>query len=120
MPEKTIREMEEWEKKHYSLAAKVFHATLMASLILGGILLLTGLVMYTVSISQLFIQEGYNQALNARSVLERANEQICQNNAQEMFVTVWLGVLELDTGRLVAANAGHEYPVVMNPDGNLS
>ena len=71
MPEKTIREMEEWEKKHYSLAAKVFHSTLMASAVLGGLLLLAGLVMYTVSISLLFIQEGYNQAENAASILAK-------------------------------------------------
>ena len=32
-----------------------------------------------------------------------------------MFVTVWLGILELSTGRLTAANAGHEYPVVKQP-----
>ena len=29
-----------------------------------------------------------------------------------MFVTVWIGILELSTGKLVAANAGHEYPVI--------
>jgi serine phosphatase RsbU (regulator of sigma subunit) len=29
-----------------------------------------------------------------------------------MFVTVWLGVLEISTGKLTAANAGHEYPAV--------
>ena len=29
-----------------------------------------------------------------------------------MFVTVWLGILEISTGRIVAANAGHEYPAL--------
>ena len=29
-----------------------------------------------------------------------------------MFVTVWIGILEISTGRLDAANAGHEYPAV--------
>ena len=36
-----------------------------------------------------------------------------------MFVTVWLGILELSTGKLTAANAGHEYPVLRQPDGNF-
>ena len=36
-----------------------------------------------------------------------------------MFVTVWLGILELSTGKLTAANAGHEYPVVKHADGNF-
>ena len=36
-----------------------------------------------------------------------------------MFVTVWLGVLQLSTGILTAANAGHEYPAVRHPDGHF-
>lgn len=45
-------------------------------------------------------------------VLEKVNNQLCENNYEEMFVTVWLGVIELSTGLLRAANAGHEYPVL--------
>ena len=52
-------------------------------------------------------------------ILSHTNEAICQNNKQEMFVTVWVGILELSTGKLTAANAGHEYPVIMQPDGNF-
>ena len=37
----------------------------------------------------------------------------------EMFVTVWLGILEISTGRLTAANAGHEYPVIKRADGSF-
>ncbi len=44
-------------------------------------------------------------------VLETVNEQICRNNREEMFITIWLGVLEISTGILTAANAGHEYPI---------
>ncbi len=48
-----------------------------------------------------------------------ANEAICANNSKNMFVTVWLGVLEISTGKLTAANAGHEYPALMAPNGNF-
>ena len=48
-----------------------------------------------------------------------ANEAICRNNEQEMFVTVWLGILEISTGKLTAVNAGHEYPVIKKPDGEF-
>jgi sigma-B regulation protein RsbU (phosphoserine phosphatase) len=34
-----------------------------------------------------------------------------------MFVTIWLGILDVNTGLLTASNAGHEYPVVKNPGG---
>ena len=36
-----------------------------------------------------------------------------------MFVTVWIGILELSTGKLTAANAGHEYPVLMQSEGRF-
>ena len=52
-------------------------------------------------------------------VLEQVNTQICKNNDEEMFVTVWLGVLEISTGRVTAANAGHEYPIIRKPGGKF-
>ena len=48
-------------------------------------------------------------------ILSETNKAICSNNREEMFVTVWLGILELSTGKLTAANAGHEYPVLCQP-----
>ncbi len=52
-------------------------------------------------------------------VLSMVNREICANNRGEMFVTVWLGILDLSTGILTAANAGHEYPALKKPGGNF-
>ena len=52
-------------------------------------------------------------------ILTSANASICSSNREDMFVTVWLGILELSTGKLTAANAGHEYPVLRQSDGNF-
>ncbi len=52
-------------------------------------------------------------------ILRRANEAICATNREEMFVTVWLGILELSTGKLTAANAGHEYPAIYHAGGKF-
>ena len=52
-------------------------------------------------------------------ILGDTNASICANNREEMFVTVWLGILEISTGRLVAANAGHEYPALRRADGSF-
>ena len=57
-----------------------------------------------------------NNAMLGRPVgeiLARTNDLICANNQMEMFVTVWMGILEISTGKIRAANAGHEYPAVM-------
>ena len=53
--------------------------------------------------------------LSPSEVLQQANEVICSGNEAQMFVTVWLGILELSTGTLIAANAGHEYPALRQP-----
>ena len=50
-------------------------------------------------------------------VLENVNEQLCEGNEAELFVTVWLAVLDLSTGKGIAANAGHEHPVIRRKDG---
>ncbi len=46
-------------------------------------------------------------------VLTEANAQLCENNDAGMFVTVWLGVLEISTGKLTYANAGHNPPLLL-------
>jgi len=54
-----------------------------------------------------------------KAALEEVNRQICENNPEDMFVTVWLGVLDLKTGIFTAANAGHEKPAVKQPGGSF-
>lgn len=67
--------------------------------------------------SKILIQNYAMMKGNPREALEAANRQICQNNREDMFVTIWLGILDVNTGLLMASNAGHEYPVVKNPGG---
>ena len=45
-------------------------------------------------------------------ILYDVNNQLCEGNVAELFVTVWLGILEVSTGKGLAANAGHEHPVI--------
>ncbi|MBQ3446694.1 MAG: serine/threonine-protein phosphatase, partial [Synergistaceae bacterium] len=51
-------------------------------------------------------------------ILEDVNEQLCETNEGELFVTVWLGILEVSTGKVTASNAGHEYPAIMRAGGH--
>ena len=50
-------------------------------------------------------------------VLRYVNEQLCEGNEAELFVTVWFAIVELSTGRGLAANAGHEHPAIRHKDG---
>ena len=68
--------------------------------------------------SKILIHNFAMMGASPASVLEQANRTICQNNDEGMFVTVWLGILEISTGKLVASNAGHEYPIIRRGDGD--
>ena len=71
------------------------------------------------TISMLALSQIIREGKSPAEVLEAANNAICLNNREEMFVTVWLGILEISTGKLTAANAGHEYPALRKPDGRF-
>ncbi len=68
-------------------------------------------------VSKIILQSVAMLGRSVGEILARTNESICTNNEAEMFVTVWIGILELSTGKLTAANAGHEYPAIKQPDG---
>ena len=59
-------------------------------------------------------------SLSPAKLLESVNNAMCEGNEAKMFVTVWLGILDLKTGRMRCANAGHEYPVLMRAGGDYS
>jgi len=52
-------------------------------------------------------------------ILHDVNNQLCEGNDAELFVTVWLGILEISTGKVISANAGHEYPAIKRADGKF-
>ena len=61
-----------------------------------------------------------NQALLGRSpseILANVNQQLCDGNEAELFVTVWLAVVDLTTGQGLAVNAGHEHPTLRRAGG---
>ena len=66
--------------------------------------------------SKRIIEDFARMEHSVSKILEKTNELLCDNNQAEMFVTVWLGILEISTGRLTAANAGHEYPAIQRID----
>jgi sigma-B regulation protein RsbU (phosphoserine phosphatase) len=50
-------------------------------------------------------------------VLSYANDQLGEGNEAELFVTVWFAIIEISTGKGIAANAGHEHPALRKKDG---
>ena len=69
--------------------------------------------------SKIILQSCAMLGQSPAEILTKTNEAICSNNPESMFVTVWVGILEISTGKLTAANAGHEYPILKKPSGDF-
>ena len=68
-------------------------------------------------VSRVLIKSSLQNGHSPAETLERVNNQLCESNDAEFFVTVWLAVLEISTGKGIAANAGHEHPVLRRAGG---
>lgn len=70
-------------------------------------------------VSKTFINSQAHSTDDPAEILYQVNERLCENNTADMFVTVWIGILEISTGKLTAANGGHEYPLIRRAGGKF-
>ena len=54
------------------------------------------------------------------SIMTRVNNELSLNNPSCMFVTVFLGILNIKTGELRYSNAGHNPPLLKQADGKIT
>lgn len=52
------------------------------------------------------------------AVLSSVNHQLCQSSMQRRFITLWVAILEVSTGKLTFVNAGHNCPIIKSADGD--
>ena len=57
------------------------------------------------------------RGLSVDEIFTLANDKLCENNESGMFVTAWMGKIDLRTGILSFANAGHNPPMIVHADG---
>lgn len=65
------------------------------------------------------IKDLAENGLEVNDIFTKANQKLCENNDSGMFVTVWMGVLDLETGNLKFANAGHNPPLLLHKNGKF-
>ena len=58
------------------------------------------------------IENAARESKSPAEIMYEVNNILCEGNDAEMFVTAWVGILDLETGIMTCANAGHEYPVL--------
>ncbi|MBQ3080421.1 MAG: SpoIIE family protein phosphatase [Clostridia bacterium] len=59
------------------------------------------------------------RGLPINDVFQHANQKLCEDNNSGMFVTAWMGILNIKTGKLEYVNAGHNPPLVLHGNGDF-
>ncbi|MBQ7678550.1 MAG: serine/threonine-protein phosphatase, partial [Butyrivibrio sp.] len=68
-------------------------------------------------IAKTLIKNRLQMGESPAEALANANDQLCEGNDAQLFVTVWVAVIDLHTGHAVEVNAGHEKPAIRRKDG---
>jgi sigma-B regulation protein RsbU (phosphoserine phosphatase) len=65
------------------------------------------------------IKDLAESGMAVNDIFTKANEKLCENNESGMFVTAWMGILDLTTGNMQFANAGHNPPLLKRAGGSF-
>lgn len=71
------------------------------------------------AMTKAYIKELAMSGLTVNEILNRTNALLCSNNENEMFVTVYLGILDIKNGIFEFCDAGHNPAFLCNHDGNI-
>ena len=69
--------------------------------------------------SKTLLKSYAESGMSVDAVFTGANEKLCEGNEAGMFVTAWMGYLNIKTGLLTFANAGHNPPLLKRADGSF-
>ena len=68
-------------------------------------------------VARVLIKSHLQNGQRLGEALSNVNNQLCEGNELDLFVTVWAAVIEISTGKGVAVNAGHEHPALRRAGG---
>ncbi len=67
--------------------------------------------------SKILLKTSALHSMSPGEIAQSVNDILCSDNVLDMFVTVWMGIVQLSTGEVVSIDAGHEYPILCRADG---
>ena len=79
----------------------------------------TPAALYMASFSKLFSYIASHHTSTA-TICNIINKHMCDDADDDMYITMFMGILNIDTGIMTFTNAGHPYPLIIHRDGNTS
>jgi sigma-B regulation protein RsbU (phosphoserine phosphatase) len=71
------------------------------------------------AVTKTLIKSRATNDFSPASILTHVNDEISANNDSAMFVTLWLGILDVTSGTLEYTNAGHNPPYLLRHTGEV-
>ena len=71
------------------------------------------------AVSRTIIRAAAIKGMSTEECLDYSNQLLCKENINNMFVTVFYGILDTRTGSFRYSNAGHNPPYIISPDGKV-
>ncbi|PHS37848.1 MAG: serine/threonine protein phosphatase [Sulfurovum sp.] len=71
------------------------------------------------AMTKTLIKSYASSDFSTASIMTRVNDELCEGNDENLFVTVFLAILNIHTGELRFTNAGHNYPYLIRENKSL-
>jgi sigma-B regulation protein RsbU (phosphoserine phosphatase) len=71
------------------------------------------------AITRTLLRARLSVNMKANEIMIAMNNELCLGNENAMFVTLFLGILNVETGHISYCNAGHNYPFIMKDNGDV-
>lgn len=73
---------------------------------------------FFMSVAHTFIK-SYARSKKPKKIISQVNKELCRNNQHQFFITLFLGILDIETGHLVCCNAGHTPSFLIRSGGRV-
>ena len=70
-------------------------------------------------VSRIVIRTLASHLMSAADIFNETNHGLSSHNRDQLFVTAWMGILDLRTGHMDFASAGHRAPAILHKDGSV-
>lgn len=71
------------------------------------------------AVARTVIRSKASSELSPSKIFNYANNELCRDNEQNMFVTLFVAIIDIDTGEFVYCNGGHPHPIIRRSNGDL-
>ncbi len=71
------------------------------------------------AVTKTLLKSHSQSTMSTARIIQKTNNELSENNKDCMFITVFFGIIDTETGEMTYTNAGHNPPYILSPTGEL-